>query len=193
MPNIQRIENVMDQRDILRIITEFTQHPGDALTSCTIEMCSTLLSYIYECLLHFLPNVPDDLTKAFVKSTTETNADCEKNESLNLPDVNIYALECLLYSLWNLIDYCPTFLGFGEVVENKSNEGACRLSMLRQKVQYVARLIQSYRSQLVTHLEQKFREDKMPQNKRTSQVKKVCFICFFVLLLCFFLFKICVC
>ncbi len=54
-------------------------------------------------------------------------------------------------------------------------EGNDRLKALRQKVQYLARLIQSYKSDIVAKLAASFQEEGRPADAVLTEIKKVNF------------------
>ncbi len=129
-----------------------------------------MLTPLYESLLSSLPEVPSDPAK----SLTEGNGDTKVGENVS---VQIFSIECLLYTLLHLVKSCPKFLGMVEPVEGDTaiQEGNDRLKALRQKVQYLARLIQSYKSDIVAKLAASFQEEGRPADAVLTEIKKVNF------------------
>ncbi|KAM7539635.1 hypothetical protein Aperf_G00000028697 [Anoplocephala perfoliata] len=141
VPLVLLVENSFQQRGILQVLADVSSHPGDAFTSTPLEKQVQLLQILYTSLLTILPDTSpsgnDVPSKIFFPAFT---------------------VECIFYTLLNLLKFCPTF--FHSSMQNDSDtaslDGVTRLQTLRQKAQYTARLIQSYKPSIVSELQAAF-------------------------------------
>nr|CDS34106.1 apoptosis inhibitor 5 [Hymenolepis microstoma] len=146
VPLVLSVKNPFQQRGILQILTNFSSHPGDTFTSVPEDCRIQLLQPLYMALLTSFPE-PSTLTD-------EGDAPAK----MSLP---AFTIECFLYTLLNLLKFCPTFLcaSVQNVGDAASQEGVARLHSLRHKAQYTARLIQSYKTVIVAELQASFQAE----------------------------------
>ncbi|KAM3174689.1 hypothetical protein ACTXT7_010040 [Hymenolepis weldensis] len=146
VPSVLSVDNPFRQRGILLILTNLSSHPGDAFTSIPEDSQIRLLQPLYASLLTSLP-----------EPSTFTN-EGDVRPKISLP---AFTIECIFYTLLNLLKFSPTFLCASVQNENDtaSQEGVARLQALRHKAQYTARLIQSYKAAIVTELQAAFQAE----------------------------------
>ncbi|VDN98168.1 unnamed protein product [Rodentolepis nana] len=159
VPSVLSVENPFQQRGILQLLTTFSSHPGDTFTSIPEDRRVQLLQPLYVALLTSLPEL----------STLTDEGDVHLKMSLPA-----FTIECILYTLLNLLKFCPTFLSAS--VQNESDaasqEGAARLHSLRHKAQYTARLIQSYKTPIVAELQASFQAEGGCSVKTADEVRR---------------------
>ncbi|EUB64966.1 Apoptosis inhibitor 5 [Echinococcus granulosus] len=145
IPKVSLVKNPSDQRSILQLLAEFSAHPG--VTFRSDEKTHTLLP-LYNFLMELLPEP---------SSGQELIITLEDSGSKKLL-VPAFAEECCIYSLLSLLRFNPKFLCTTEAGDDEAaREGCFRLQALRQKVQYTARLIRSYRASIIAELQATFR------------------------------------
>lgn len=160
VPSVLSVDNPFQQRGILLILTNLSSHPGDAFTSVPKDSQIQLLQPLYASLLTSLPE----------PSTFTDEGDVRPKISLPA-----FTIECIFYTLLNLLKFCPTFLCAS--VQNESDtasqEGVARLQALRHKAQYTARLIQSYKAAIVTELQAAFQAEGGCSVKTVDEARRV--------------------
>lgn len=122
-------------------------------------------------LMEHLPEVPSDLTEALTGSNG-----LSKLEGRN--SLKPFSIECLLYTLLNLIKFCPKFMGMAGSEDESDTlfkEGIKQLHTLRTNIQYTARLIQSYKSDIVAQVQTAFQEAGRSADDIAAEAKRVCF------------------
>lgn len=162
VPSILLVDKPFQQRRILQILTNLSSHPGDAFTSISEENQVELLKPLYITLLSSLP-----------EPTVISDGDTPAKASLPA-----FTIECLLYALLNLLSkFCPAFFCASvqgeEGLDKTSQEAVTRLQNLRQKAQYAARIIQSYKPAIVTELQTAFLAEGGCSVKTADEVRRV--------------------
>lgn len=158
VPLVLLIENPFQQRGILQILADLSSHPGNAFTSIPTEKQVQLLQLLYTSLLKILPETSppgnDVPSKAFLPAFT---------------------VECIFYTLLNLLKFCPTFFcsSLQKEDDTASLEGVTRLQTLRLKAQYTARLIQSYKPSIVSELQAAFLAEGGCSVKTADEARRV--------------------
>ncbi|KAL7062864.1 hypothetical protein AAHC03_0483 [Spirometra sp. Aus1] len=180
IPFFEPISSDLDRRGILRVLTEFSMHPGDALLSCSETEKAQILCPLYALLLNSLPNIPEDPLLALapaVESDAESGQ-CQSTQNL-IPDqvssLNMLEIECLLFSIVNLSRLLPNFLDFTEPSGGDStsnSEAASRVRCLRPKLQYLARLIQLYRRNILSSTEELLKMEEIPHESASDEAKQ---------------------
>ncbi|VDN26798.1 unnamed protein product [Dibothriocephalus latus] len=181
IPYFEPISSELDRRGILRVLTEFSMHPGDAFLSCSETEGVQLLCPLHSLLLSSLPTVPEDPLLA-LSSTVEPNAgsgECQSTKSLipeQVSNLNILEIECLLFSIVNLSKLLPSFLDFTDPSSGDSAsipEAASRVRNLRPKLQYLARLIQLHRRNILSSTEELLKLEEIAQESVAEEAKQV--------------------
>ena len=153
------ILDISDQRSILQLLTECSDHPGDAFLSASFDEQVKLLSPLYNRLIEMLPEPPSS------------------SEPISPPvkvSFSAFSLECLMYSLLALVRFCPKFLCNAATGDDKiAVEGTARLQALRQKIQYTALLIQSHRSSIILELQAAFQVDGLSSVSTAEEARCV--------------------
>lgn len=159
VPSVLSVENPFQQRGILQILTNLSSHPGDTFTSVPEDCRIQLLHPLYMALLTSFPE-PSTLT--------------DEGDVLAKISLPVFAIECFLYTLLNLLKFCPTFLcaSVQNVDDATSQEGVTRLNSLRHKAQYTARLMQSYKTAIVAELQASFQAEGGCSVKTADEVRR---------------------
>nr|VZI18246.1 unnamed protein product [Spirometra erinaceieuropaei] len=166
IPFFEPISSDLDRRGILRVLTEFSMHPGDALLSCSETEKAQILCPLYALLLNSLPNIPEDPLLALAPAV---ESDAESGH------LNMLEIECLLFSIVNLSRLLPNFLDFTEPSGGDStsnSEAASRVRCLRPKLQYLARLIQLYRRNILSSTEELLKMEEIPHESASDEAKQ---------------------
>ncbi|BHF60840.1 Apoptosis inhibitor 5 [Sparganum proliferum] len=168
----------LDRRGILRVLTEFSMHPGDVLLSCSETEKAQILCPLYALLLNSLPNIPEDPLLA-LPSAAESGGESGQSTKNLIPDqvscLNILEIECLLFSIVNLSRLLPNFLDFTESSGEDStgnSEAASRVRCLRPKLQYLARLIQLYRRNILSSTEELLKMEEISHESASDEAKQ---------------------
>ncbi|VDL92738.1 unnamed protein product [Schistocephalus solidus] len=180
IPFFEPIGSELDRRGILRVLTEFSMHPGDAFLSCSEAERAQILCPLHSLLLSSLPTVPEDPLLA-LSSAVETDSGSGKSQSTKnlIPDevsnLNLLEIECLLFSIVNLAKLLPSFLDFTDLSSGDSasnSEAISRVRCVRPKLQYLARLLQLYRRNILSATEELLKLEEIAQESAAHEAKQ---------------------
>ncbi|KAL5113056.1 Apoptosi inhibitor 5 [Taenia crassiceps] len=153
IPKISLVKSPSDQRSILRLLAEFSSHPGVTLTSVQSDKKTHILLPLYNFLMEVLPEAP------LMQEPMATLGSVGSDKLL----VPAFAVECCIYSLLSLLRFYPKFLCTADIGDDEAaREGSLRLQALRQKVQFTARLIYSYKASIIAQVQAALQVEGMP-------------------------------
>ncbi|VDM15894.1 unnamed protein product [Hydatigera taeniaeformis] len=163
VPKILLVQNPSEQRSILRLLAEFSAHPGVTFTNIRSDEKTHILLPLYNCLMELLPEPPS-------AQELMPNLDGDGSNKAFFP---AFAGECCIYSLLSLIKFHPEFLCTLETGTDEAvREGIFRLQALRQKVQFMARLIHSCKASIISQTQAEFQAAGSSSTMSTQEITR---------------------
>ncbi|TPP64704.1 Apoptosis inhibitor 5 [Fasciola gigantica] len=153
-----------DTLSLLRSMAEFSTHHGPALSAMSISDLAECMTFLFDALVHFLPEIPAVDSDSKITESTKTIQSETVEKPAFPPGLKFSELECLLYVASQMGRCRPQFYGGFLTEEQRETpevmEGLTRLKLLRPRLQYLGQVAHEYAQSIAGTLSQNGRSEE---------------------------------